>query len=359
MTTAALQEISILGRTRRHSRRWYAAFLVLIGLLVILELTIGAVHIPLAAIGQFLQTGHSGQDSWDRILRVARVPRMLNGLASGAALGICGVLLQTLFRNPLADPYILGTVHGARLGAAILLAITGTLGPVFGNSSGLWGTIGMPVAAAAGSGIVTLFLVLAARRLERAALLIFGLMLGFTCLGLVDGVLQLAGDSQAAVFRFWNHGSFNGATWEQLAILLPMVTLGAALAISQVKALNALVLGEEYAASMGIAVLRARVISFVAAALLAGIVTAYSGPIAFLGLVVAQLSRALLRTTDHRRLIPGAMMLGAALALAADFISHMPWKGEPPHLDMLLGLPGAPVIMWFLLRRKNRFALEF
>jgi iron complex transport system permease protein len=286
------------------------------------------------------------------------MPRLINALAAGAALGVCGVLMQTLFRNPLADPYVMGTVHGARLGVAVLLAVTGVIGPAFGGTD-LWGSIGLPAAAVIGSGAVTVVLALAAQRLERAALLIFGLMLGFTCLALIDVALEFAGESQAGVFRFWNHGSFNGATWDQLAVMLPMLLAGAVLAFSQVKQLNALVIGEDYAASMGVHVLRTRVLSFVAASILAGVVTAYSGPIAFLGLVVAQISRVVLGTGDHRRLLPAAFLLGAVLSLTADFISHLPWKGEPPHLDMLLGVIGAPVIMWSLLRKKNRFALAF
>jgi iron complex transport system permease protein len=252
----------------------------------------------------------------------------------------------------------MGTVHGARLGVAVMLAVTGVIGPAFGGAD-LWGSIGLPAAAAIGSGAVTVILAYTARRLQRAALLIFGLMLGFTCLALMDVALEFAGESQAGVFRFWNHGSFNGVTWDQLAIMLPTLLAGVVLAFSQVKSLNALVIGDDYALSMGVHVLRSRILAFAAASILAGIVTAYSGPIAFLGLVVAQISRVVLKTGDHRRLLPAAFLLGAVLSLTADFISHLPFKGEPPHLDMLLGVIGAPVIMWSLLRKKNRFALEF
>jgi iron complex transport system permease protein len=359
MTTAsAILDLPRRRATERKAATVYVALAVVILALVLLELTIGVVQIPLVSILQFFQSGNSGQDSWDRILWTARLPRLVNALASGAGLGVCGVLLQTLFRNPLADPYVMGTVHGGRLGVATLLAVTGVIGPAFGGTD-LWGAIGLPAAAAIGSGTVTLVLALAARRLERAALLIFGLMLGFSCLALMDVALVFAGDSQAGVFRFWDHGNFNGATWEQLSVMLPVLSLATILAVSQVKALNALVLSEEYAASMGVHVLRARILSFAAASVLAGIVTAYSGPVAFLGLIVAQISRVVLRTGDHRWLLPAALLFGAALALAADFVSHLPWKVEPPHLDMLMGVIGAPVIIWSLLRKKNRFALEF
>jgi iron complex transport system permease protein len=357
-TAAALAPPADIRKSGARAKLLYISFFTLVVILVLLEMTIGIVQIPLPAILKFFQSGESGQASWDRILWTARMPRLINALVSGAALGVCGVLLQTLFRNPLADPYVMGTVHGARLGVAVLLAVTGAIGPAFGGTD-LWGSIGLPAAAAIGSGAVTVILAMAAQRLERAALLILGLMLGFTCLALMDLALVFAGDSQAGVFRFWDHGSFNGATWDQLGVMLPLLFAGVVLALTQVKPLNALVIGEDYASSMGVHVLRARILSFVSASILAGIVTAYSGPIAFLGLVVAQISRVALKTGDHRRLLPAAFLLGAALALSADFIAHLPWEGEPPHLDMLLGVIGAPVIVWSLLRKKNRFALEF
>ena len=161
--TTAVQQVAQARSAVQNSRYryWYAGFFCVIVLLVVLELTIGSVRIPLSAIVQFLTTGHSGQDSWDRILSVARMPRLVNALSAGAALGMCGVLLQTLFRNPLADPYILGTVHGARLGVAILLALTGATGPIPGTQVALWGLLATPAAAALGSGAATLALIIA------------------------------------------------------------------------------------------------------------------------------------------------------------------------------------------------------
>jgi iron complex transport system permease protein len=321
--------------------------------LVLLELALGAVSIPLPATLRFLVSGHTGLASWDRILLIARLPRVINAAASGAALGACAVVLQTVFRNALADPYVLGTVHGGRLGVAVLLAATGATGVFYTTTTGLWTYLGIAAAAAIGSAIVTAILILGSRILERAALLILGLMIGFLTVGLIDVVLRGADESQVLVFRFWDHGSFAGATWPQLAIVVPAVVTGAGLAFSQAKALNALVLGETYAASMGIAVTRARVLAFTAAALLAGVVTAFSGPVAFLGLIVAQFCRALLKTADHRVLIPAALGLGALLAVGVDLIVHLPWHGEPPHLDATFALVGSPLVIWFLLRRRR------
>ena len=329
-----------------------------IAVLACLEMSFGAIHIPFSAIIHCVFTGHSGRESWDRIVLVARLPRLLNALAAGGALGICGVLLQTLLRNPLADPYVLGTVHGARLGVAVLMSVLGAGSAIYTSTTGVAGYLSVAAAAAAGCALVTLLLVIVARHTSGTTLLIFGLMLGFLCIGLITTVLHFVDDSQQAVFRFWDHGGFSGATLPQLRVMYPLLAAGALLAFSQVKPLNVLVLGDAYAASMGVAAERTRRIGFGATALLAGVVTAFCGPVAFLGLVAAQLARVFVATGDHRRLLPVAALLGSTLALLCDFLIHLPWKGEPLPLDVMLGLVGAPVVMWFLLRDRAMRRLE-
>jgi iron complex transport system permease protein len=342
------------------SRRGIAYGLLLAGVVVvfILELMIGPVRIPLADTLQALTGGHASRLSWDRILLFARLPRAANALLSGAALGTCGLLLQTLFRNPLADPYVLGTVQGARLGVAVLVVISGAAGETFSSKFGFMGDITMAMGAAVGSTALMLVLMFAARRVNGVTLLILGLMLGFLCLGLVSIVLHFTDETQADVFEYWNDGSFAGATGNQLLILAPLVAIGIGVAASLVKSLNALLLGEGYAATMGIAVGRVRMLAFASTALLAGVVTAYSGPVAFLGLVVAHLSRGLFRTSDHRILIPAAAIMGSLVALATDLITHLPWSKHFLHLNAVEGLVGAPVVIWVILRNRNNRTLE-
>jgi iron complex transport system permease protein len=336
----------------------YGLLLVGVAAVFLLELMIGPVRIPFVDVVQALTGGHASRLSWDRIVLFARLPRALNALVSGAALGTCGLLLQTLFRNPLADPYVLGTVQGARLGAAVLVVIAGAAGHTFSAKFGLMGEVTIAVAAAAGSTLLMLVLMAASRRVNGVTLLILGLMLGFLCLGLVSVVLHFTDEAQAGVFTYWDDGSFAGATRNQLLILTPMVALGIGIAASLVKPLNALLLGESYAATMGIAVVRVRLLAFAATAILAGGVTAYSGPVAFLGLVVAHLSRGLLRTSDHRALIPAATLLGALVALATDLVTHLPWSKHFLHMNAVNGLVGAPVVIWVILRRRNARTLE-
>jgi iron complex transport system permease protein len=288
----------------------------------------------------------------------ARLPRALNALVSGAALGTCGLLLQTLFRNPLADPYVLGTVQGARLGVAVLVVIAGVAGNTFSAKFGLMGEVTMAMGAAVGSTLLMLVLMAAARRVSGVTLLILGLMLGFLSLGLVSVVLHFTDEGQANVFQYWDDGSFAGATRNQLTVLIPIVMLGIALAGSLVKPLNAFLLGESYSETMGISVARVRLVAFAATAMLAGAVTAYSGPIAFLGLVVAHLSRGLLKTSDHRVLIPAAALMGGLVALTTDLVTHLPWAKHFLHLNAVNGLIGAPVVIWVILRRRGGRALE-
>src|SRR5258708_6758611 len=208
----AAPQVIASGRPMRlrppESRRGIAYGLLLAGVVVvlILELMIGPVRIPLADTLQALTGGHASRLSWDRILLFARLPRAANALLSGAALGTCGLLLQTLFRNPLADPYVLGTVQGARLGVAVLVVIAGVAGNTFSAKFGLMGEVTMAMGAAAGSTLLMLVLMAAARPVGGVTLLILGLMLGFLCLGLVSVVLHFTDEAQAGVFHYLDDG---------------------------------------------------------------------------------------------------------------------------------------------------------
>ena len=336
----------------------YALLSVGVACVFFLELMIGPVRIPFADVLQALTGAHASRLSWERIVLFARLPRAVNAMFSGAALGTCGLLLQTLFRNPLADPYVLGTVQGARLGVAVLVVIAGVAGNTFSAKFGLMGEVTMAMGAAAGSTLLMLVLMAAARRVSGVTLLILGLMLGFLCLGLVSVVLHFTDEGQANVFQYWDDGSFGGATRNQLMVLIPIVILGISLAATLVKPLNAFLLGESYAETMGISVARVRLVAFSATAMLAGAVTAYSGPVAFLGLVVAHLSRGLLKTSDHRVLIPAAALMGGLVALTTDLVTHLPWAKHFLHLNAVNGLIGAPVVIWVILRRRGGRALE-
>ena len=347
-----------LSEGTRRAVWGYVSLACALMVVFVLELTIGAVRIPIADVLSSLLTGDAARETWTRIVLHFRLPRALNAVFSGAALGACGLLLQTLFRNPLADPYVLGVVHGARLGAAILVVAAGFAGQAYATQFGWLGDVSTAIAAAIGATVSTVVIMLMAQRVSLVTLLIFGLMLGYLCDGLVSVVLHFTDETQAGAFRAWSDGAYSGISTRQLRILIPLTTLGMVMALLMVKPLNALLLGEHYARSVGLDVRRVRVWAFLCTAILAGAVTAYCGPIAFVGLVVAHLCRSLFQTSDHRVLMPACVLMGSVMALSTDLLTHLPWAKHFLHLNAVNGVLGAPIVMWVIARQKNRRALE-
>jgi len=329
----------------------YALCLLAATVFFIGNISLGSVYIPLGDVLSAL-TGGDTKEVWSNIILDFRLPRAINAMVSGAALGVAGLLLQTLFRNPLADPFVLGLVHVSRLGAAVLVVLAGLFGNRLLLQWGLAGEIGLALASIVGSSVLLLLLGMAARRVSTITLLLVGLMCGYFATGLISALMHFIDDTQARAFNIWNDASFAGATHRQLALMVPALILGMAAAVTMVKPLNALLLGERYAASSGIDVARIKRAALLVVAWLTGIVTAFCGPVAFLGLVAAQLARGLFTSSNHARLLPAAGILGAALALAADWVTHMPWSRHVFHLNAVIGLVGAPVALWVLLRSR-------
>jgi iron complex transport system permease protein len=338
----------------RPTPRWpYAALTAAIVAVFLLELAVGAVSIPIGEVARALFTGESERQTWLQIVQQFRLIRAVNALFSGAAIAVCGLLLQTLFRNPLADPYVLGVMDGARLGVAVVVVIAGAAPQSFLARFSFLNDVSQVAAAAAGAVAAMAVLLWMAHRVSTVTLLISGLMLGYLCQGLISVVLHFTDEYQAAAFSAWNDGSYAGITRGQLEFLVPATALGLGLAVLLAKPLNALLLGERYAQTLGLPVLRARMVTFGLVALLAGTVTAFCGPIAFLGLIVAHLARALFQTSDHRVLLPAVMLLGSTLALGADVITHLSWAKHFLHMNAVNGLMGAPIVLWVLLRQKQ------
>jgi iron complex transport system permease protein len=338
----------------------WAGLLALAALLVAalgLSLAYGSVRIPWGeAFGVLL--GRSASDPiWQDILWQLRLPRCLTAACAGAGLAVSGLLMQTLFRNPLAGPYSLGISSGATLGVALAVlagAGAGTSGlPGMSALSRLGPQFGLAGSAVAGAA-ATLALVLAVARRIRShtTLLILGLMFGQVAGGLV-AVLQASSDSERLrAFTFWGFGSYAGVTWEQLPALACATGLGILMAAACAKPLNALLLGWAYARSLGVHAGRLRFALLAATSLLAGAVTAYCGPVGFLGLAVPHLCRGLFRTADHRVLLPACVLLGAALSLGADLASRLPGGGRSLPLNAITALLGAPVVIAILMRRR-------
>lgn len=332
-----------------------AALAALLFLLFCLGLAFGSVRIPLREAAGVLVGRPASDPAWQDILVQLRLPRCLTGALAGAALALSGLLMQTLFRNPLAGPYSMGISSGATLGVALaVLAGTGeSLLPGVPGLDRLGTQLGVAGSAVAGAGAVMLLVLAVSRRIRsNTTLLILGLMFGQIA-GSVVSVLQAFSSSERIrAFTFWGFGSYAGVTWDQLPVLGAAVLAGCALAAACAKPLNALLLGWTYARTLGVRVGALRATLLAATSVLAGAVTAFCGPVAFLGLAVPHLCRGLFRTADHRALIPACMLLGASMSLAADLAARLPGGGRALPLNAVLALVGAPVVIWILARRR-------
>lgn len=325
-----------------------------VAVLALLGLALGPVRVPVADTVRVLVGAEPSDQRWQVIVASVRLPRMLTALAAGSALGVAGLVLQTLFRNTLADPYILGVSSGASLGVAAVVLLSGTAG--FGFTAGLAGSgrAGVVVASALGAAaMLTLVLTLSRWTRSAAALLLVGVMIGAASTALVSVALVYADPQRVQQFLLWGLGSFAGTSWADLGLMLPLVAAGLAAAACTIRPLNALLLGESYAATMGVDVRRVRVITVGSASLLAGVTTAFCGPIAFLGLVVPHLARIAVGTSDHRVVLPAAVLLGAATALACGIVSQVPNSNLVLPINAVTALVGAPIVIAVLLRARR------
>lgn len=325
-----------------------------LALLFLLSLAIGSVKIPLSSVVQILLGGVPARATWATIVLNFRLPKALTAALSGAALAVSGLQMQTLFRNPLADPFTLGVSSGATLGVALVILSTGSAGAILLADLGLLGDLGLVTAAALGAAVSLAAVLLVARRVQNTVtLLILGLMFGYLTSALVSLLVYFSLPERIQSFSLWSAGSFGGVTWQQLRIFAPVILVALLLAYILTKALNALLLGETYARSLGLPVQRTRVGVIVSASLLAGTVTAFCGPIGFLGVAVPHLCRSLFNTADHRVLMPTSMLLGATLALLADLLAQLPGSQYILPLNVITSLFGVPIIVWVILRQQQ------
>jgi iron complex transport system permease protein len=331
-----------------------ALVILLVGLFV-LSLTLGSVSIPLKDIITVLTGGEPARASWRSIVLNHRLPKALTASLAGAALATAGLQMQTLFRNPLAGPFVLGINAGASLGVALVVLSVGVAGgsaTLLLASLGLAGDFGVVFAASAGAALVMGLVLLISRRVHgTTTLLIIGMMIGYATGAFVSVLLYFSIAEFIQVYINWTFGSFGGVTWAKMEAFAPALIAGLGIAYVLAKPLNALLLGEDYARSMGLNTRRARFWIIISASLLAGAVTAFCGPIGFIGIAVPHLCRSLLNTSDHHILMPTVTLMGAALALLADLIAGMPGSQIVLPLNAVTSLIGAPIVIWVILRQ--------
>ncbi len=309
------------------------------------DLVWGSIHISISEIfSVFFGKGDSGINS--EILLNFRLPKAITAVLAGASLSVAGLMMQTLFRNSLADPYILGVSSGASLGVALVMMAASVL-PIAFVSSG-WALI---VAAIIGASIVLALVVGVSFRVQNAvSLLIVGLMFG-TIAGSIVSVLQNFSNPDAIkLFVMWTFGSLSAVTWTYMQVLLPVSLLGIGLAFFLQKRLDGLLLGENYARSLGISIVGTRFLIVIATGLLAGGITAFTGPIAFVGVAIPHIARGIFRTSSHKILMPASVLCGASLILFCDIISQIPAYTLP--INTISALFGAPIIIWIILKKR-------
>ncbi len=351
----ALPQPNIVAFPERRSAAPVLVLLtVCLPVVAIVSLTAGSVSIPIRDIAGILFGYPSANPAWDQIVVNLRVPRALTAILAGAALSLSGLQMQTMFRNPLAGPFVLGISSGASLGVALVVLAAGAGASTLIAGLDTFGNFGLAFAASTGAGTVLGLVLGVSRRVENnMTLLILGLMFGYVSGAMVSVLIYFSASNVAQAYLIWTFGSFAGVTWSQLTVYGPLAVVGLLVGLFSSKALNALLLGETYAASLGLTVWRARFWILSSASMLAGVTTAFCGPIAFLGIAVPHLSRSILNTSDHRVLIPAACLMGAIVALISDLVARVPGSHITLPLNAVTALIGAPVVVWIVLRRRN------
>ncbi len=354
----ARQAISPSSREFAGARLYVLpALLILLGALLLLSLALGSAAIPLDQILRALLGGEADSPAWTNIVLKFRLPKSLTAMLAGAALGAGGLLMQTYFRNPLAEPFVLGLSSGASLGVALIVLTSGGVGGALLAGLGLAGDLLLTAAAGAGAALAMGIVLLVALRVRSGVtLLILGLMFGYLVSAMVSLLLYFALPERIQAYINWTFGSFGGVTVEQLPILASVTLGGLLLSAALIKPLNALLLGDEYARSLGVDLPRTRCGIVLAVALLVSAVTAYCGPIAFIGIAVPHLCRGLLASADHRLLLPGTCLTGACVAICASLIAELPGNNLVLPLNVVTAILGAPVVMVVVLRRARGIA---
>jgi cobalamin transport system permease protein len=329
-------------------------FFLILGLLLLFmaNISLGSVAIPLDEILKSISGGSTTNPSWAYIVNQYRLPKAITAILVGSGLGVSGLLMQTLFRNPLAGPFVLGLSSGASLGVAILILGAGSFGGFLGTF--LMSQWSLVIASAMGSFLVLLAVLAVTLRIkDTMAILIIGLMFGSVTSAVVAVLSYFSNAEKLQQYIFWSFGSLGNQSWQAVLILFCCVMLGLMLAIISAKSLNALLLGENYAKSMGIHIRRITFLLIVSTSILAGSITAFAGPIAFVGLAVPHIARQWITVSDHRILLPSVMLLGGIVMLICDMLAQIPFSEYTLPINAITSLVGAPVVIWLLVRKKK------
>lgn len=319
-----------------------------------LNLVLGSVSIPLRAVLNILWGTGNESVIWQNIIWKSRVPQALTALVAGAGLSVSGLQMQTVFRNPLAGPSVLGISSGASMGVAFVVLLSGSLGGVALSKLGFMGEIALTIAAIAGSLSIMALIVFVSQKVRgNVTLLIIGVMIGYIANAVIGVLKFFSVEEDIRAYVIWGLGSFARVSGDQMTLFICIMVVLLPLSFLLVKTLNLLLLGDAYARNLGLNIKRARLLVITCSGVLVAIVTAYCGPIIFLGLAVPHLCRGMFRTSDHRILMPASLLAGASLALVCNLIARMPgFEGALP-VNSVTALVGAPVVMSVLFNKRR------
>lgn len=340
-------------KERPNKRLRLGGLLLLLVLAFLLDLSTGSVRVPLKGILAVFFSPATADPTWHLIIGGIRLPKACTAVLAGCGLSVGGLQMQTLFRNPVADPSILGITAGASLGVAAVMLAGGGMATLYAiealGKSGSWLIIG---AACIGAGAVMLLVLALSRRLQdNVMMLILGIMIGSITLALISIWQYFSNPEQVKDYLLWTFGSLGGVSGWQLSILAVVVIAGLAVAFMSSKMLDALLLGENYARSMGLSAKTARTVIICSTSLLAGGITAFCGPIGFVGIAVPHIARFLFNTASHRKLIPACCLIGATLLLLCDTMAQLPGTQSVLPINIITSLVGAPLVVVLLLRQ--------
>ena len=320
--------------------------------LFVINISLGSVAIPVKEVFRSLTGGIASKETWEYILINYRLPKAIAAILVGMGLSISGLLMQTLFRNPLAGPYVLGLSSGASLGVATVILGAALLPPFLATL--LLSSYGIILASSLGSFTVLLSVLAVSHRLrDTMAILIVGLMFGSLTSAIVGTLTYFSTAEQLQKFTFWSLGNLGNLSWTSISLLTICVAIGLLLSLFSIKPLNSLLLGENYAKSLGLNYKKSRLIIIFATSILAGSITAFAGPIAFIGLAVPHIAKLVFQTSNHTILFWSTILFGAIIMLICDSISQLPGSDLTLPINAVTSIFGAPIVIWLLIRKKT------
>ena len=321
-------------------------------MVLLVSISVGSVSIPLDEIIAVLLGNDSSKSSWATIILHLRLPKAITAMLVGSGLSIAGLLMQTLFKNPLAGPFVLGISSGASLGVAILILGAGIFGGVLTTISlSSWG---LAIASSIGAALVLFAVLITANKVRNTmSILIIGLMFGTVTSAIISVFTFFSNADKIQQFVFWGFGSLGNLSWNEILVFFTIYLIAIINLIGIIKPLNSLLIGENYAKSLGINIKKNRNIILLITSLLTGVITAFAGPIAFIGLAVPHITKLVFKTSDHKILLPAVAILGAIILLVCDIVAQLPTSEFTLPINAVTSLIGAPVVIWLLVRKKK------